>query len=150
MTNKSKAKGSAYEQKIATRLTSEFRKEFRRVPLSGSIDYLKGDIWTPRATAWWPYAIECKHYKDIEWNNLLTSKTTDMLQFWRQAVREADVMKKKPLLIFRWNRSKDFVAFNDDIEVEFFVEVKSFGCHFKVTKLDDWLTCIKEQTDLAS
>ena len=39
--NKSKAKGSAYEQKIATLLTSEFKKEFRRVPLSGSIDYLK-------------------------------------------------------------------------------------------------------------
>ena len=115
--NKSKAKGSAYEQKIATRLTSEFDVEFRRVPLSGSIDYLKGDIWTPHDTAWWPYAIECKHYKDIEWNNLLTSKTTDMLQFWRQAVREAEVMNKKPLLIFRWNRSKDFVAFNDDIKV---------------------------------
>ena len=73
-----------------------------------------------------------------------------MLQFWRQAVREAEVMKKKPLLIFRWNRSKDFVAFDDDLKVDFFVEVKSFGCHFKVTKLDDWLTCIKEQTDLAS
>ena len=50
--NKSKAKGSAYEQKIATRLTNEFGVEFRRVPLSGSIDYLKGDIWTPHDTAW--------------------------------------------------------------------------------------------------
>ena len=150
MANKSKAKGSAYEQKIAMRLTSEFGKEFRRVPLSGSIDYLKGDIWTPRDTAWWPYAIECKHYKNIEWNNLLTSKTTDLLQFWRQAVREAEVMDKKPLLIFRWNRSKDFVAFNDNLKVDFYIEVKSFGCCFKVTKLDDWLTCIKEQTDLAS
>ena len=148
--NKSKAKGSAYEQKIATRLTSEFKKEFRRVPLSGAIDYLKGDIWTPHDTAWWPCAIECKHYKDIEWNNLLTSKTTDMLQFWRQAVREAEVMKKKPLLIFRWNRSKDFVAFDDDLKIDLYIEVKSFDCHFKVTKLDDWLTCIKEQTDLAS
>lgn len=147
--NKSKAKGSAYEQKIASLLTSEFDKEFRRVPLSGSIDYLKGDIWTPHDTAWWPYAIECKHYKDIEWNNLLTSKTTDLLQFWRQTVREADVMQKKPLLIFRWNRSKDFVAFNDDLEVDFYIEVKSFGCQFKVTKLEDWITAIKEQTNLA-
>ena len=43
--NKSKAKGSAYEQKIATRLSSEFGKEFRRVPLSGSIDYLKGEFF---------------------------------------------------------------------------------------------------------
>ena len=95
MANKNKAKGSAYEQKIANRLTNEFNKEFRRVPLSGSIDYLKGDIWTPQDTAWWPYAIECKHYKDLQWNNLLTSKTTDILNFWRQTVREAEVMKKK-------------------------------------------------------
>jgi hypothetical protein len=67
-----------------------------------------------------------------------------MLQFWRQVVREAEVMKKKPLLIFRWNRSKDFVAFDDDIEVPFYVEVKSFGCHFKITKLDDWLNEMKK------
>ena len=147
--NKSKAKGTAYEQKIATRLSNEFDVEFRRVPLSGSIDYLKGDIWTPHDTAWWPYAIECKHYKDLQWNNLLTSKTTDILNFWRQTVRESEVMKKKPLLIFRWNRSKDFVAFDDDLVVPFYIEIKSFGCHFKVTKLDDWLYAIKEQTNLA-
>ena len=66
-----------------------------------------------------------------------------MLQFWRQAVREAEVMKKKPLLIFRWNRSKDFVAFDDDLEVPFYIEVKSFGCEFKVTLLEDWLQVIK-------
>ena len=143
--NKSKAKGSAYEQKIATRLSSEFNKEFRRVPLSGATDYLKGDIWTPHDTAWWPYAIECKHYKNIEWNNLLTSKTTDMLQFWKQTVREAEVMKKKPLLIFRWNRSKDFVAFDDDTIVPFYIEVNSFGCHFKITKLDDWIQVVKNE-----
>jgi hypothetical protein len=65
-------------------------------------------------------------------------------------VREAEVMKKKPLLIFRWNRSKDFVAFDDDLEVPFYIEVKSFGCQFKVTKLDDWIEAIKEQTDLAT
>ena len=106
--NKSKAKGSAYEQKIATRLTSEFGVEFRRVPLSGSIDYLKGDIWTPHDTAWWPYAIECKHYKDIEWNNLLTSKTTDMLQFWRQAVRGSRGDEKEALTYFQVESIKRF------------------------------------------
>jgi len=36
--NKSKAKGSAYEQKIANLLSKEFDVEFRRVPLSGAID----------------------------------------------------------------------------------------------------------------
>jgi hypothetical protein len=149
MANTSKNKGSAYEAKIAKLLTNEFKVEFRRVPLSGAIDYLKGDIWTPKDTAWWPYCIECKHYKDIQWNNFLTSKTTDMLVFWKQTLREAEVMDKKPLLIFRWNRSKDFVAFNDELIVDHYVEVKSFGCYFKITLLDEWIKCIKNQSFVA-
>ena len=148
MANKSKIKGSAYEAKIKRYLNSHFDIEFERMPLSGSIEYLKGDLWTPHDTAAWPYCIECKHYKDIQWNNLLTAKTTDILQFWRQAVREAEVMRKEPLLIFRWNRSKDFVGWRDDVKVDHYVEIKSFGCHFKVTQLDDWVKAVKEQKNL--
>jgi len=148
MANKSKIKGSAYEAKIKRYLNSNFDIEFERMPLSGSIEYLKGDLWTPHDTAAWPYCIECKHYKDIQWNNLLTAKTTDILQFWRQAVREAEVMRKEPLLIFRWNRSKDFVGWSDDVKVDHYVEIKSFGCHFKVTQLDDWVKAVKEQKNL--
>ena len=145
MVNKSKIKGTAYEAKIKRYLNSHLDIEFERMPLSGAIEYLKGDLWPPHDTAAWPYCIECKHYKDIQWNNLLTAKTTDLLQFWRQADREAEVMKKKPLLIFRWNRSKDFIGWNDDIVVDHYVEVKSFGCHFKITQLDDWIRALKDQ-----
>ena len=52
MANTSKIKGGVYEAKIAKLLTNEFGVEFRRVPLSGSIDYLKGDVGTPHDTAW--------------------------------------------------------------------------------------------------
>ncbi len=148
MANKSKIKGSVYEAKIAKYLSNELKKDFKRVPLSGSIEYLKGDIWLPTDTAGWPYTLECKHYKDIQWNNLLTSRTTDMLSFWRQTVREAETMQKKPLLIFRWNRSKDFAAFDDDLEVPHYVEVKSFGLRFKVTKLDTWIEAYKATISL--
>ena len=148
MANKSKIKGSAYEAKIKRYLNSHFDIEFERMPLSGSIEYLKGDLWTPHDTAAWPYCIECKHYKDIQWNNLLTAKTTDLLNFWRQAVREAEVMRKDPLLIFRWNRSKDFVGWSDNVKVDHYIEIKSFGCHFKVTQLDDWVKAVKEQKNL--
>lgn len=150
MTNRSKLKGSAYEAKIKDRLNEEFPNiQFERVPLSGSISYLKGDIWTPHDTASWPWCIEAKHYAELEWNNLLTAKSTDILNFWRQTIREAEVMKKRPLLIFRWNRSKDFVAYNDDIKVDSFVAVNSFECSFKISLLDDWLKAVKSQTTLA-
>lgn len=148
--NKSKAKGSAFEAKIKDLLNIEFPNiQFERVPLSGAISYLKGDIWTPHDTALWPWCIEAKHYADIEWGNLLTARTSDLHNFWRQTIREADVMNKRPLLIFRANRSKDYVAYNDDIVISSYVEVSAFGNHFKIALLADWIAAVKVQTDLA-
>lgn len=148
--NKSKAKGSSFEAKIAERFTSEFGKDFKRVPLSGALEWMKGDIICIEDTAWFPYTVECKHYASIDWNSLLTAKSNDMFSFWQQTLREANVMKKKPLLVFRWDRSKDYVAFDDDIEISEYIQVKSFGYTFKIALLDTWITTIKNQTDLAS
>ena len=44
--------------------------------------------------------------------------------------------------------SKDFVGWSDDVEVDHYVEIKSFGCHFKVTQLDDWVKAVKDQKNL--
>ena len=115
MVNRSKIKGSAYEAKIRDLLTAELDIEFKRMPLSGALEYLKGDLWTPFDTAAWPYCIECKHYKIVNWNGLLTAKSSDLYDFWQQCIREAEVMRKKPLLIYRWNRSKDYICWSDDI-----------------------------------
>jgi hypothetical protein len=139
MVNKSKIKGSSYEAKIRDLLTKELSIEFKRMPLSCSLDYLKGDLWTPHDTAAWPYCIECKHYAEVNWNSLLTAKTSDLLNFWRQAVREAEVMKKKPLVIYRWDRSKDYICWNDEIKVDNQITYKGFDCEFKMALLQDWL-----------
>jgi hypothetical protein len=150
MASRSKLKGSAYEAKIADILNTEFPNiRFERVPLSGSISYLKGDIWTPHDTAAWPWCIEAKHYKELEWNNLLTAKSTDILCFWEQTLREAEVMNKKPALIFRWNRSKDFIAYSDDIVTANYIAVNSFGHTFKISLLSEWIEAVKSQTNLA-
>lgn len=139
MVNKSKIKGSSYEAKIRDILTKELKIEFKRMPLSGSLEYLKGDLWTPHDTAAWPYCIECKHYAEVNWNGLLTAKTSDLLNFWRQAVREAEVMKKKPLVIYRWDRSKDYICWNDGINLNIQITYSGFGCDFKMGLLQDWL-----------
>ena len=94
MANPSKIKGSAYEAKIRDLLTTELKIEFKRMPLSGSLEYLKGDLWTPFDTAAWPYCIECKHYKEVNWNGLLTAKSSDLYEFWKQCIREAETMRK--------------------------------------------------------
>jgi hypothetical protein len=146
MVNKSKIKGSAYEAKIRDLLTQELKLEFKRVPLSGSLEYLKGDLWTPHDTAAWPYCIEAKHYAEVNWNSLLTAKSSDLLDFWRQAVREAKVMKKMPLVIYRWNRSKDYICWSDDINLELQITYKGFDCEFKMGLLQDWLDVYKKQS----
>ena len=143
MASKSKIKGSAYEAKIRDLLTKELNIEFKRMPISGSIEYLKGDIWTPHDTAWWPYAIECKHYKEVNWNGLLTATSSDLLNFWRQAQREAEVMKKKPLVIYRWNRAKDYGCWDDEVEIKHYIKCNVFDCKFKMGLLNDWITEIK-------
>jgi len=148
MASKSKIKGSAYEAKIRDLLTKELKIEFKRMPLSGSLEYLKGDLWTPFDTAAWPYCIECKHYAEINWNNLLTAKSTELYQFWTQTIREAEVIKKKPLLIYRWNRSKDFVCWNDDLEIDQYIYVNAFEHEFKMGLLSDWLVKYKKLNNI--
>lgn len=147
--NKSKAKGSAFEAKIARKFTEAFGKEFKRVPLSGAIEYLKSDIFVPSDTAWFPYILECKHYKEVKWNGFLTAKSSDIYKFWEQASNDAVKMDKKPLLVFRWDRSKDFVAYSDQVVVTDYVEVSAFGQKFRISLLDDWIKAIQEQNILA-
>jgi hypothetical protein len=147
--NKSKAKGSAFELKIAKLLTEEFGKEFRRTPLSGALEWMKGDLIVIDDTAWFPWTIECKSYAEIDWSNLLTAKSSDLHTFWQQTLRESKTMQRKPLLIFRANRSKDYVAYDDYIKVDDYVEINSFGNRFKISLLDQWLIAVKNQTNLA-
>jgi len=139
MANKSKAKGSAYETKIKELLKTELGLPFERTPMSGTLHYAKGDLWIPSNNSLFPYTMEMKHYADLEWNNLLTAKSTDILEFWRQAKREAEQMQKKPLLIFRWNRSKDYAGWDDELSVPHHMNINAFDCSFKVALLSDWI-----------
>lgn len=139
MVNKSKVKGSTYEAKIRDLLSKELNLEFKRMPLSGSLEYLKGDLWVPSDTASWPYVVECKHYKEVNWNSLLTAKSSDLISFWKQAYDAAIVMKKKPLVIYRWDRSKDYICFDDNICLDHQIHCKIFGYNFKMGLLSDWL-----------
>jgi len=143
MANPSKAKGSAFEAKVKDILTKELKIEFQRVPLSGSLTWLKGDLFVPNDTASWPYCIECKHYEELDFNSLLTAKSNDIFAFWKQTTEAASTMKKKPLLIFRWNRSKDFVAWSDDLTTPSFMDIKAFDVQFKIGLLSDWLAVYK-------
>ena len=143
MASKSKLKGSAFETKVKNILTKQFKIQFERVPHSGALPYLKGDVWAPKNYNDWPYCVECKHYKELNFNTLLTAKSNDIWKFWDQTLEESICMEKKPLLIFRWDRGKDFVMWDDDIEVEDQMNIRAFGYNVKLAELTKWLSQIK-------
>ena len=139
MTNTSKNKGRAFEYVVRDKFTDTFKSQFERVPLSGALSYLKGDVYPPWLPDF-PWTIEAKHHKEVPWNNVLTAKTSLLLEFWDQTTREALVMKKHPLLIYKWDRSKLFVAWNDDlVKLENYTYVSSGDRKFSMGLLDDWL-----------
>ena len=146
--NKSKAKGSAFESKVKQIFTEHFGVAFERVPLSGALDYLKGDIWCPAMYHTFPYCVECKHYKELNFNSLLTAKSNDLFSFWEQVQEETKVMKSinpgiKPLVVFRWDRGKNLVMWNDEIIVKDQLHVKAHGHEFKIAELNKWLPQVK-------
>jgi hypothetical protein len=60
------------------------------------------------------YAIEVKHYADDHFTSkYITDKTAQLSEWWEQAVRQGLQTNKNPLLIFKFDRSKFFAAFND-------------------------------------
>ena len=140
----SKDKGRVYEYKIRDLLKKELKIDFERTPHSGSLKFAKGDLWVPTDTASWKYAIEIKHYGELEFKNLLVSKSNDIHSFWEQTIKQAEAMKKFPLLIFKWDRSANYVGWNDNIQVDKFMHVKAFNSNFKIGLLDEWLVAYKK------
>lgn len=137
----SRQKGKTFEYQVRDKLSEALGFKFERVPLSGSLPYLKGDIFIPHGD--FPYVIECKHYKEIEWNNLLTAKTSTILEFWTQTTREAGQVNKKPLLIYKWNFSKLYACWNDDVLTQNYVKVKTGDHEFTMALFDDWVSAVK-------
>jgi Holliday junction resolvase len=139
----SRAKGSRAELDIAKHLSTKTGLNFKRVPMSGGLHeshQLKGDLYLVNSLN--IYCIEVKHYKDDHFTSkMLTDKTPQILEWWLQTIREAAQISRKPLLIFKFDRSKLFVAFKEAPSTEeyryTFVNIDNH--QFFVAKLDDWL-----------
>lgn len=140
----SKLKGRAYEYRIRDVLTKNFGIKFERVPLSGALPYMKGDLFTMESSTF-PWCIEVKNHKEVPFNNLLISKSSPLLQFWAQTCSQAVIMKKHPLLIFKWDRSKDYCCWIDDlVTVNNYMHISSKYGKFNMCIFDDWLVQAKQ------
>jgi len=138
----SRAKGATAETKVRDELRKLTKLKWERVPGSGALDPkhgLKADLYVPGEVNL--FAVEVKHYATDHFNtSLFTGKDPQILQFWKQTVREAGQVKKRPLLIFKHDRSKLFCAFEDFPNHDYrYVFVSIDGYEFYVALLDEWV-----------
>lgn len=141
MATDSRAKGARGETVARDKLRELTGLQWERVPSSGALDPkhgLKGDLYVPNEKNL--FSIEVKHYAECQLTTtLFTAKDPILLEWWRQALRQGEQVGKKPLLIFKHDRSPLFVAFKDmpcDNYDFLFISVQ--GLEFYVAMLEDW------------
>lgn len=109
----SRQKGARAEAALKRILREKTGLNFQRTPGSGALNEthkLKGDIYIPNEKN--RFCIEVKHYKDDHLTSkILTSKDPQLIQWWKQAVRQSEQVDMEPLLCFKFDRSKWFSMF---------------------------------------
>lgn len=112
----SRQKGARAETLIKDILRKHTKHNWQRTPMSGGLHEahgLKGDLYIPNCKQ--VYCVEVKHYKDDHLTSkILTSKDPQWFDWWKQTVREAGQVSREPILIYKFDRSKNFVAFEDE------------------------------------
>ena len=133
-----RAKGAEGERQVRDLLKKHTQLGFQRVPMSGALDFLKGDIFLPNMHN--NYCIEVKFYKDSHFNDkILTAlKSNVFIKWWDQTIEQAKKAGAKPALFFKYNRSKIFVAQRDKPENGLnYMYVSHLGCY--VSLAHEWI-----------
>lgn len=144
--NKSKDKGTRAENALKTILKNRTGLGWERTPLSGALDakhLLKGDLYIPGEKN--KYCIEVKHYAESAINHLLLSGVNpQLIKWWEQAEREARENKAEPLLIFKHDRSKWYMAIEDCGLLDRSMHLYCENYVIDICMLEDWLALGQE------
>ena len=142
----SRQKGARTETLARDMLRKHTKLNWERVPGSGALDpkhQLKGDLYVPGQTN--RFCVEVKGYAEDHINSgLLTHKTPQLIEWWQQTDRQARQVDKLPLLIFKYDRSKLFVATVaydlDMLKNRWLLYSNGGDYEFYIMLLEDWLT----------
>lgn len=141
----SRAKGRAGETSARDLLRKYTKLQWERTPLSGALDArhgMKGDLYIPNCDN--VFCVEVKSYKDDHLTSkILSGKTPTLYEWWAQAERGAEQTSKLPLLLFKYNRSKWFVAVGEvylpeDVD-HIMLYRKSTDSYVYIYLLEQWL-----------
>ena len=106
----SRAKGARGEYLVRDMLRESTQLQFERVPNSGALEYLKGDLYVPHEKN--RFCIEVKNYAESPLNDKIFTapKTNNLINWWKKVEKQAEGGNQEPLLFFKYNRSAVFVV----------------------------------------
>ena len=149
----SRQKGARAEAAAKGLLIKHTGLDWQRTPGSGALNAahkLKGDLYIPDCKN--KFCVEVKHYKDDHLTSkIITDKNPQLIKWWEQAIRQGEQTGREPLLLFKFDRSKWFVAFKTDAlyhenEVSSmntlrytYLTVDTDEYRFHTAKLEEWL-----------
>ena len=141
----SRAKGARGEYLVRDLLREHTGLQFERVPSSGALEYLKGDLYVPHEKN--KYCIEVKNYSESPLTDKIFTapKTNNLIRWWNKLKQQAEQGNQEPLLFFKYNRSPIFVVF-EKIPKETtrqWLSIEWLNCF--VMLADEWL--IKERPE---
>lgn len=134
----SRSKGQRGEYLVRDLLRKHTGLQFERVPSSGALSYLKGDLYLPLENKN-RFCIEVKNYEKSPFTDkIFTNKTNYLLQWWPKVVEQAGDFEQEPLLFFKYSRSKIYVVTEIKPEVEErYVFIAWLNCY--VLLAEEWL-----------
>jgi Holliday junction resolvase len=133
----SRAKGARGEYLVRDMLREYTGLKFERVPSSGALEYLKGDLYVPHEKN--HYCIEVKNYSESPLNDRMftAEKTNNLIRWWKKLLMQAENRDQKPLLFFKYNRSKVFVVTEHKPKFCKYMFISWLNCY--VLLAEDWL-----------
>jgi Holliday junction resolvase len=140
----SRAKGARGEYLVRDMLRESTGLQFERVPSSGALDYLKGDLYVPHAKN--RFCIEVKNYESSPLNDKIFTapRTNNLIKWWKKVVQQAEGGNQEPLLFFKYNRSTVFVVTADLPKVTaHFMKIEWLNCYVLVAS--EWLEAEKPE-----
>ena len=108
----SRAKGARGEYLVRDMLREHTGYQFERVPNSGALEYLKGDLYVPHEKN--RFCIEVKNYESSPLSDKIftAKKTNNLIKWWVKLLQQAAGGNQEALLFFKYNRSPVFVVTN--------------------------------------
>lgn len=130
----SRQKGKVGEKLVLDFLNKHTPYDWDYTPGSGSGN-IKGDLHIPKYKN--AFCVEVKNYKESPISDkVLTNKSNDFVCWWTKLKMQSK--PKRPLLFFRYNRSKLFVATNiKPTKVIKRLDIPSLECYIMLA--EEWI-----------